>query len=833
MDFKFPLYNYAGNPVKHYLVKANPIELSEQVESQQRSHHILLVDRSSSMQDQIEELKDTLLKLLTLEEYNSDHMKISLLSYASQGDLTTHFAKVPVSEVMKIGSPYREAIGNIKAGGKTCMSQALEEAVHLVDDQELTVVTLHSDGYPTDPSAMYENLSIYRVCNELKAKNVFVNTIAHSDNSDFTILSNIAQTMSGTCTQAMNIKMVYDALHQTSSLLSQQTAASIESLIEEADFQVFVSRASGKILGSSKDLLVGGCVPGDEFLQYKYFEVDQDTYEQTDAPVCGEEDDVYYLDPLMAFAYAQLCQGKLNTAKYALISSRDLTLLEKHIYALTNPELRQFALDLQKAVLTDALADHDYLLEYGMPSELLPTLDLIGLLGKYSRDLRVNLEDLQDGYIRRGVRRIPGTVREGVFQRPEISTRRREEEEYVQVRSFSINRNNATIDMSIAQPIDLVKYNGEEETIIDSVEGISLDKLQDYRTYTLVSDGLINVPTLTLKITSKATFRALVKAGLVEGEYEPNTGYIIDLMERPLVDFEQTFDSIDGQFDNLARLRALSSILSACTKTRSEQYTDNQLKALKEVFVTPSLNISFPTVYEYASFGLSKDQAFEQGLLETRVGYKVNFGSKDILNLSKIHSANKFLDSQYIVKIHDAKISKPKFTDIYFQEAATFTHKDKRKTSKVDELMKPLFDDFLGLRSNGSLQQLLETNDIQGFEEGLELLTKRAWEHQDEAIEILSSLRKAVDYQIAKLFRSYICPLVFYIGTTGLLPDELQPQALSRKVLAEKYPKLKPGAAEKDASFFELGNTIISIYSKEEFFSTTPLTTPNTTHLSL
>ncbi|HAA54246.1 MAG TPA: hypothetical protein DCE42_05800, partial [Myxococcales bacterium] len=132
MHSKFALYNYAGNELRHYLVEQQPIEIEEVEEVQQFSHHIILVDRSGSMYYEIEDLKDTLLKLLTLEEYECDEMKISLLSYSSKGDVTLHFKKVPVSEVMKKNSTYRKEIQNIRVTGLTCISQALEEAAKLI-----------------------------------------------------------------------------------------------------------------------------------------------------------------------------------------------------------------------------------------------------------------------------------------------------------------------------------------------------------------------------------------------------------------------------------------------------------------------------------------------------------------------------------------------------------------------------------------------------------------------------------------------------------------------------------------------------------------------------
>ena len=47
----------------------------------------------------------------------------------------------------------------------------------------------------------------------------------------------------------------------------------------------------------------------------------------------------------------------------------------------------------------------------------------------------------------------------------------------------------------------------------------------------------------------------------------------------------------------------MSSMIGACLKEHSDALTDKQIQELKEVYVTPSLNVSFPTVYEYQAKG--------------------------------------------------------------------------------------------------------------------------------------------------------------------------------------------------------------------------------------
>ena len=58
------------------------------------------------------------------------------------------------------------------------------------------------------------------------------------------------------------------------------------------------------------------------------------------------------------------------------------------------------------------------------------------------------------------------------------------------------------------------------------------------------------------------------------------------------------------------------------------------------------------------------------------------------------------------------------------------------------------------------------------------------------------------------LFAEKLSALVFYVGATGLLPDEVEAKAQSADVLAGKYPDLAFSKDEKEGTFFEVGDTI-------------------------
>jgi hypothetical protein len=64
-----------------------------------------------------------------------------------------------------------------------------------------------------------------------------------------------------------------------------------------------------------------------------------------------------------------------------------------------------------------------------------------------------------------------------------------------------------------------------------------------------------------------------------------------------------------------------------------------------------------------------------------------------------------------------------------------------------------------------------------------------------------------------------VSPLVFYIGSTGALPDEIDAKAQTAEEMTAKYPDLSPSKDEQEGLFFEVGSAILTVYAKREYFS--------------
>jgi hypothetical protein len=457
-------------------------------------------------------------------------------------------------------------------------------------------------------------------------------------------------------------------------------------------------------------------------------------------------------------------------------------------------------------------------------SDKISLLELIKILEENSNSIIINLKHLQENYQRKGLKRIEGKRDEnGNLVKPWLKTEFLDGGEYVQMGSFAINQNTATINMLITRKAKLVKV--EDGTLIAEVAGILVTDLNTFNNYTIVSDGEVNIKSLRTKISSKPVFDLLKKCGVLEKDGSPvqefdfRSEYDIKLETLPLVPFDGRYGSLDGVFEELAEIKILSSILSAHLKEESEAYTAEQLEELKQHYLSKSLYINFPTTTEYTDL----KSAIANGSVDSRVSYKIDIGSKNILNFGKLHSANKFLDRLYEVYHQNTgeKLAKPTF-DITLDEPVVFAHKtlsSRTKITKVDDLMKLIFDEFLGLENNGTVTATLAKV---GADTLLRLLQAK-WQEEDvkrdEFVAALANANERLEAYAEKVYREKVSPLVFYIGSTGLIPDEMEAKAATAEEINSKYGNLQFSKDEQEGMFFEVGDCIISVYAKNEYFT--------------
>lgn len=813
---KFPLRNFKGKPIRFFRVESDNLTAgATAVEVKKPSHHILVVDRSGSMYGTIGDVKGTIEKLLTLTEFRDPSLRVSLISYSSQGDVTLHFKGVTVAEVMATNSPQLQAIRRIQATSMTCISQGLAMAETLVDDADTTSITLHTDGYANDRSPTAEAAAIKGVVEKLKKHpSVFVNTIAYGYYCDYNLLAGIANALSGTCVQARDIREVYTAIYNTTKLIAGSVSPAVEIPRGKSTYTLFVSRSGGKVLGSADNLLVQGLAATDDKTAYRLYEVSEGEYNALSVPVNGEGAPV---EPVLAYARAQIAEGRLNAAKYAMVQTRCNALIEEHSRALVASDIAAFAAATEEYLF--GRATYTPTADYGLGTTGPSVLEILTYLDSVADTLSVDIKALTSGYKRRGVKRIPGTrLADGSVEEPAVFSKNRDGDGWVKVNGIELNRNTATANMLLSQPMDL--FAKGTTTRIASVAGVSLDNLRSFNNYTIVGDGSLNVASLVLRTSDQKVIDRLRAMGL--NITQPNSRadaragdpFILTLQGRPLVDYDLNVGGVDRTtVQNLTRLTVLSKVLNGMVKGDAAGFTPEQIADLKGHYLTPALNFSPPTTTSYAKL----EDAIACGEVDTKLSFKVNVGTAAITGTDKLRSGNEFLQRRFEATLLGNKVEKPTL-DLIATNGVTWSVKKltaRTTLDEVDAVSYPIYEGILGLGAGTELKDLLKL---------VGCVDPDLWISSLRGENAKASVKDAIRFVDLAIERAYnvIRPLAFYIGATGLVPDTLGATAYNAEDFAAKFPEAKLSKAEKEeGSFFALPDgTIITVFVKPELFST-------------
>ena len=74
-----------------------------------------------------------------------------------------------------------------------------------------------------------------------------------------------------------------------------------------------------------------------------------------------------------------------------------------------------------------------------------------------------------------------------------------------------------------------------------------------------------------------------------------------------------------------------------------DMFISAQVDELKKHYLSKNLYLNFPTTTEYDNLKI----ALNDEIIDSQLSHKIDIGNLEILNLSKLHSANKFLDRRY------------------------------------------------------------------------------------------------------------------------------------------------------------------------------------------
>lgn len=781
------LRNFVGDIVQTLSVSTESVKLEGEAKSPPK-HLILLADASGSMWGDMPSMRQILQKICTLAEYSGEQVYLSLLSYADRGDLRVHFAHVSAAVVGGYNSPQIQQIEALQARGCTCISQALKAVKGILQPGEATAAVLVSDGYANDASPSSESRCIDEALRELGDLPVVLSTVALRMSSDFLMLSRIAAALGGQCFAVPSVRELYDAVYATASSLVGGGQAVVLPL-NGATMGVAVSRSARRVQGFTSDLTLRGMKPTDDLTVYRFSPCPAPTGQEVNAEVA------------LAYAIANLAMGNVNQAKYALVSTKNVTMLSEHGRALTNEQLTTMQTAMQSALFDGFSPSSVFSAAYGMPDAgQTSVLEVIQVLASYPGALSLDVPTFSASYQRKGVQRIPGTRQGSEVIPPRVKVANRDASNFAKVTSFDLNRSTASANMTVARPVKLISAATEQE--ITEVAGVQLD-LNSFNSYSLVSDGSLNVAVLPVRISDKRLHKALCAKGILpEGAFAATTVYQIRLEGRPLIRYDQGFDAapLEGLFDRLAKLKTLSGFLSALQKGESEKYSAEQIQAFKEVHLSSTGGLSIPTTTPYADL----QAALAEGSIDTRTSYKVEFGSRSIYSLSDLYSANEYLARRFQVVLNGETQKKPT-CNMLGQPACVVSLKKltgATKLNAVDALQFPLFESLLLDPEQKLVRDLL----------GVAIDLKN--------MESIIALRQQLDAEIETQFASAVSPIVFYIGSTGLVPDDFEAKGLTMEQVKAVCPELTFPKEASEGTFYLIGSsTLLTVYSRSEYYS--------------
>ena len=780
---KFALYDFNGKPTAHYLV--DEISVPKPVLEKTVSHHIVVIDRSGSMYSVMDDTKTMVEKVMTVEEFTSSGLLLTLISYSSSGDYTVHFARTPVADVLAPNSPHVKALRSIRATCLTSVSGALDEALNHVQSAETTAVSIHTDGWFNDRSPAAEAKAVDKWLKRVQKDfpNVYANTIAYGNWTDFKTLDRISQSLSGKTVVAKNVKQVYDALHDTSALLAGRVLPAIHVPAEQDALLAFHNVTQKRVNGSTTDFKVKGVGPDDETRLYRFRKVTEGTWQKSANVENGD------LTPVYVFARTMLGQQRLNDAKFALVGTKDTALVARHYKALTSSALAEMAVDLEARIAGDR-TDFMQMDKPGLGFDTISVMELGALLQKHRGGYTLNLTEFLKGYNRRGVARIDGKWVEGVFVRSKTELRPTDEAEMVDVTSFDLNNTTANINMQVVRPADLYK-EGEKVT---SVAGKKLS-LWEIRSYTLVGDGEVNASTLPLNLSSKTLYAELVKAGVLPGgKFDPTATYTIDLTKMAACPFGQSFD-VPAVFDELLGLtvkRAMFSALAAKAAT-ADAWTEEQLVELKAHDLSASLNYNPSTSNPYTDL----NEAISAGEVDSYTSYNITLGDSRMVSLKALYSANEYLTRRFTLTKDGEELKKAKFEDFLSGKVvvAEKALSARTKLNAIDAVMFPIYKAFiLGAGVDG----LTVTRDPS----------------------VVAEKVAELDARIEDLYDTKVRPVAFYIGATGLLPEGWQVEVLDAEALKTRFPEIDVEKKQLEGTFFVSANTVVGVFPEVAYFST-------------
>lgn len=159
-----------------------------------------------------------------------------------------------------------------------------------------------------------------------------------------------------------------------------------------------------------------------------------------------------------------------------------------------------------------------------------------------------------------------------------------------------------------------------------------------YRNYTIIRDGIINVDTLPVSLTEK-TFKQLSKEGVVDGKFDPETIYLLDLRSLPVINRKMVKDVSANNLFMLEYELAKTKAAQKVFKYFRDQVSPKESKTFKESYGVEGMNwLKELGITEYNGFNPPRVQDEAQDMY---YGKELKVSLKGISSLPKVEDVIK------------------------------------------------------------------------------------------------------------------------------------------------------------------------------------------------
>jgi hypothetical protein len=658
-------------------------------------------------------------------------------------------------------------------------------AIRLIGEDETTAITLHTDGYANDPSFQSERKNLISLAESLP-DNAFLHSIAYGPYADFQLMDEMSAKGSGTCFQLTSPKQVYDCVRDTSLNVSRNSVPAVD-FKNDADLMAIVGTDGKFVFTSDTNVLVRGINANATYTVFRY-------------TVCSPSVARHYktnesdLAATMALSRGWLQNRRLNYAK-ATANGFSGQFVKPHAVALSNSKIAAFAADLDAVLFASKTVDMStpYLMTGTTVIDILSALRQDGAL--------INVPYIYKNYRRMSVKKQLGTRNaDGTITPPNVETVYKEMGDFLEIDGIEVNREQASIQMRFKQSVQLI----QNKRMLNEVAGVDLTNLYSYIQFSVVSSGELNLERVKVRFEENShALETLIALGVVnESDLDSNRECVINLSDYPVTRITGSFEVDATLPSRLARLRIVSSFLETLCKEfkGTDKFTPEQILAMKEVHVEPSMNISMPTTVPY----LSITEALKNGIIDTLPTYSVMVGNTHLLSPSDIDSANECFKRHYTVD----GTAKLKLTELLSNPSGTVArvvYSSRLKFTAVDGIVTSIYDILMGI-TDGEIPEL--GSDV------LQVIRNREFEANKTLL--LQANRDLKSLMLDTW--AEIIPVSFYVGATGRMPEIKNASSIQtffgKDDLQKDFPDISVSKDDAEATFIVVDNQMIFTISE-------------------